>query len=84
MATWQVALVREQGVNFGVVVVQDRVLDNPTECDELCRWWALHLGCPVVLMAGRRHSTYGRRDIVGWLATINPSRLPWRQMTIAA
>lgn len=83
MTSWQVALVREQGINFGVVVVKDHAIDNPSERDELCRWWALHLGCPIALMGERQRRTYGRRDIVNWLASIDPSRLPWRQMTVA-
>lgn len=84
MTNWQVALVQEQGIKFGVVVVQDHIIDNPTERDNLRRWWAIHLGCPIALLGARRHQTYGRHDIVRWLATINPSRLPWRHMTVAA
>lgn len=84
MADWQVALVREQGINFGVIVVQDRVIETPIQRDNLCRWWTIHLGCPVALMGAHRHRTYGRSDIVNWLASIDPSRLPWRQMTVAA
>jgi hypothetical protein len=82
MSTWQVALVREQGVEFGVVVVQDHVIDNPTERDQLLSAWVTELGRPVALMGGRRHRSYGRRDIVDWLSTVHPSQLPWRQITL--
>ena len=81
MATWQVALIREQGVEFGVVVVQDSVIDNPQERESLLRWWTVHLQRPIALMGGRRHRSYGRRDIVDWLSNVHPSQLPWRQMT---
>jgi len=82
MSTWQIALVREQGVNFGVVVVKDHVLDNKTESDELCHSWAHRLGCPIALMGAHRHRTYGRQDIVRWLSSIHPARLPWREVTV--
>jgi hypothetical protein len=82
MSTWQVALVREQGVEFGVVVVQDHVIDSPNERDEVARFWTMQLQRPVALMGGHRHRTYGRHDIVNWLSGVHPSRLPWRQMTL--
>ena len=82
MNTWQVALVREQGVEFGVVVVQDHVIDNPTERDGVLSAWTMELGRPVALMGSHRHRTFGRPDIVRWLSNVNPSRLPWRQMTV--
>jgi hypothetical protein len=82
MTTWQVALVREQGVEFGVVVVQDHVIDSPTERDNLLNWWTAELGRPVALLGGQRHRSFGRRDIVDWLRNVHPSRLPWRQMTV--
>jgi len=82
MATWQVALVREQGVEFGVVVVQDHIIDNPSERERLLSAWAAELGRPVALMGGQRSRTFGRTDIVNWLSNVHPSRLPWRQVTI--
>ncbi len=82
MGTWQVALVRDQGVEFGVVVVQDHIIENSSERDGLVSWWCGQLGRPVALMGGQRHRAYGRRDIVNWLGSIDPSRLPWRQITV--
>jgi hypothetical protein len=49
MGTWQVALVREQGVEFGVVVVSDHVIDSPTEREKLLQGWTLELQRPVAL-----------------------------------
>jgi len=80
-STWQVALIREQDVEFGIVVVQDHVIDNPHERESLWRWWTAKLGRPIALLSRRQHRAYGRRDIVGWLDTVHPSQLPWRQMT---
>ncbi len=84
MSNWQVALVREQGVEFGVVCVRDSVIDNHSQRDEILRWWGAHLGRPVALMGAQRHGAYGRKDIVGWLQSVDPSRPPWRQMSVAA
>lgn len=84
MTTWQVALVREQGVEFAVVCVRDSVVDSPGERDELIRWWSLQLMRPVALIGAERHRTYGRRDIVDFLGSVHPSQLPWRQMNVAA
>jgi hypothetical protein len=80
MGTWQIALVREQGVEFAVIVVQDHVIDSPGRRDELIAHWATYLQRPAALMGAQRHRTYGRRDLVDWLATIHPSQLPWRRM----
>lgn len=84
MTTWQVALVREQGVEFAVVSVRDSVIDFPGERDELIRWWSLQLMRPVALIGAQRHRTYGRQDIVAFLSKVHPSQLPWRQMNVAA
>ena len=84
MTTWRVALVKEQGVEFAVVCVRDGVVDTPGERDDLIRWWTVHLGRPVVLIGAQRHRTYGRQDLVAFLSKVHPSRLPWRQMKVAA
>ncbi|XSC43438.1 hypothetical protein ACF1BQ_036605 [Bradyrhizobium sp. RDT10] len=82
MATWQVALIREQGLEFGVVLVKDSVVDTPGEREKLVNGWAFELGRPVALMGERRFKSYGRQDIVKWLSGVHPSRLPWRQVTL--
>jgi hypothetical protein len=84
MTTWQVAVVKEQGVTFAVICVQDSVIDNSHERERVWQWWTTHLGMPAALLGGRRHRSYGRKDIVGWLENVDPSRLPWRQMSVAA
>jgi hypothetical protein len=84
MATLNVALVREQGVNFAVLAVKDHVVDSPTERETLVSQGAVWFGMPTVLIGERRHRIYGRPDIVRFLRNVQPSRLPWRQMTVAA
>jgi len=53
MSTWDVALVREQGVEFAVVAVKDHVLNNVSKRDHLIQWWTAELARPVVLLAAR-------------------------------
>lgn len=84
MATWDVALVREQGVSFAIVAVRDSIISNRSEADELVRSWNLHLSLPVALLGAKQHRSYGRPDIVRWLRNVHPSQLPWRRMTLAA
>jgi hypothetical protein len=81
MATADVALIREQGVEFGVVCVRDDIIDNHHERDEQLRFWTGLLQRPVALLGAQRHRSFGRRDIVGWLGNINVARLPWRKFT---
>lgn len=84
MATWNVAVVREQGQVFAVVLVQDHVIDNPAMRADVIASWQNELGCRVALLGERRFRTYGPNDIVRWMRNVHPSRLPWRRMTMAA
>ena len=84
MATWQVALIKEQSVTFAVVSVRDSVINSPGQREDLIQAWEAHLGVPAVLIGAQQHRTYGRQDIVRWLRNVHPSRLPWRRMTLAA
>jgi hypothetical protein len=80
------AVVKEQGVTFGIYVVKQHVLGNPAEASSARRFFTRVLGAmPVVLMAqdSRGVPTYsGRRDIVQFLANIKMSRIPWKTYTV--
>ena len=85
MATGQVALVKEQGVDFAVVAVKSHVLNNHVERDDMIRWCSLEFGIPVVLMTQDSRGVptyYGPPDIVRFLQNIFPEQLPWREFTI--
>ena len=84
MATWQVAFVKEQNVTFAVAVVRDYVISNRSEADQTVRALSFRFGCPVVLLGAQQHQTYGRPDIVRFLQSVHLSRLPWRQVNLAA
>ena len=87
MTKGQVALVREQGQDFAVVVVKRHVLNSRSASDEAVRAFSLEFGVPTVLMAQDARSVptyYGRPDIVRFLQNIFPEQLPWREFTLAA
>ena len=84
----QVALVREQGVNFAVVVVKSTVIHgSKSKKDDLVQSFSVEFGVPSVLMAQDsrgRPTYYGRPDIVRFLSNVLPQRLPWRDFTLTA
>lgn len=82
MAEWQIALVREQGIDFAVAVVRDNVLSSPTQRNETVRDLSIALRRPTVIMSDADGEMYGRTDIVRFLSHVHPSRLPWRRMTL--
>lgn len=88
MTKGQVALVREQGVNFAVVIVKPSVLHGPKSSkDDLVATFSLEFGAPAVLMAQDSRGVptyYGRHDLVNWLKNVFPEQLPWREFTLAA
>jgi hypothetical protein len=85
--TLEGAIVTEQGVTFGIVIVKPHVLQNHASANGMiasCQRW-LRVA-PVVLMAqdGRGTPTYyGRKDIVNFLANIAMSRIPWKKYTLS-
>lgn len=84
----KVALVREQGVDFAVVLVKPSLLRSPkSQKDEAVRTWTIEFGCPAVLMAQDSHGVptyYGRPDLVRFLSNLFPEQLPWRDFDRAA
>lgn len=84
---FQGALIKEQGVTFGIVVVKPHVLQNDTEANTMRSFGKQVFGLvPIVLMAqnSRGIPTYlGRRDIVNFLSKVSMSRIPWREYTVA-
>lgn len=83
---FQGALVKEQGVTFGIVIVKPRVLNNPSEADSMRAFGTRVFGpMPIILMAqnSRGIPTYsGRRDIVKFLANVPIQAIPWREYTL--
>ena len=86
MANLTAAVVREQGVTFAVAIMQDWVLTNPQEADRQIPAVAHALGCPLVVLMGERNGQLrgNRRDVVDFVASIDPARLPWCDYRLAS
>lgn len=85
--TFQGALIKEQGIQFGIAIVKRYVLDNQGEAARVAAGFGSVFGrIPVVLMAqdSRGRPTYfGRPDIVRFLSRVPVSAIPWREYSVA-
>ena len=82
------AIIREQGVTFGIIIVKSHVLSCDTTAREVRDSFQASLaefsGLPVILAAQDSRgvfSYWGRPDIVDFLASISASRIPWERYT---
>lgn len=79
------AIIKEQGVTFAIVIVKRHIINNGLECDEARDAFRRYFpGMPIILMAqdhNGRPTYQGRRDIVAFLANVDPSRITWKQYT---
>ena len=80
------AVIREQGVTFAVVVMQEHVVNNSFEADRAIRAFQLAFpGMPVVLMAQDYEGVptyYGRRDLSQFMADVPLECVPWAEYSI--
>ncbi len=86
MTSFDGAVISEQGVKFGLLVVKQHVLHDENAKRQMrgfgTRVW---VRLPIVLVAqdGRGVPTYsGRRDIVDFLARIDMRRIPMKRWTV--
>lgn len=82
---FQGALIKEQGVTFGIIIVKPHVLNSSSAAETMQKLGYSVLGLvPIILMAqnSRGVPTYlGRKDIVKFLANIPVQAIPWREYT---
>ncbi|TNE63227.1 MAG: hypothetical protein EP335_10170 [Alphaproteobacteria bacterium] len=80
MARVRAALTREQGITFVVVAVKDHVVLNSSLSDQMIQAAISSFGCGLVVLMGERNRRLqgNRRDVVNFVASIHPSRLPWK------
>jgi len=80
------AVVKEQRVTFGIVVVKEQVLRNSDTISNMQAFGRRAFGMmPIILMAQNsagRAQYYGRKDIVNFLAKIDPRRIPFKEYTL--
>ena len=74
----------EQGQDFVIVLVKDRVINSPTDREEIITFAEQEFGMRAALLGEQRAQTYGPNDIVRWLGNVHPSQLPWREYSLAA
>lgn len=86
--TFEGAVIKEQGITFGVIVVKRHALDDVSGRDGLVRSASEAFGgIPTVLMAqdnSGRARYYGRPDIVRFMANVPLHAVPWRRYRLAA
>ncbi len=84
---FQGAVIKEQGVTFGIIIVKPYVLQNQKERESVVLLGKKAFGAmPIVLMAqnSRGVPTYwGRTDIVNFLSKIPMECIPWREYTFS-
>ncbi len=83
----QGAVIKEQGIEFAIVIVKKHIVDNKFSADKAIEAFSpLFPGLPLVLAAQDHRGQfiyYGRDDISKFLASIHPSRIPWKEYTFS-
>lgn len=86
MSSFDGAVIKEQGLTFGIAVVRRSLLTNPAARDQAIVEFSEVFGSiPTVLMAqdGAGTPTYfGRDDIVEFLASVPMEAIPWQRYTL--
>lgn len=82
------AIIKEQGVTFGIIVVKKHILSSDSSArearDNFQSCLAEFSDIPLVLAAQGSRGAFeywGRPDIVKFLASISASRIPWKTYT---
>lgn len=85
---FQGAVVKEQGVTFGIVTVKPSVLQASMPRESMMNFGMRAFGAiPIILMAQDSHGTptyWGRKDIVNFLSKIPMQCIPWKEYTMTA
>ena len=82
------AIIKEQGVTFGIIIVKKHVLSTDSSARQARSNFQSSLsefsGIPLILAAQDSRGVFeywGRPDIVDFLAAIHASRIPWNTYT---
>jgi hypothetical protein len=79
----QAAIIKERGVQFTVVIVQQHLFDSQEGCQTTAHAFEPYFpGMPIILMAQDSRGTpsyWGRKDIVSFLSGVALSRFPWKE-----
>lgn len=81
------AVIREQGITFAVVVVKPHAMSSDSTAREtMVNMQSFFPGMPIALASQDsrgRFRYHGRNDLVNFLASIDPSRIPWKEYTFS-
>ena len=81
------AVVKEQGVSFAIIIVKKSAMQTSyTARKARASVQGLFPRLPIVLASqdsGGRFEYRGRNDLVKFLASIDASRIPWKEYTIS-
>ena len=87
MMQFQGAIITEQGVTFGILIVKQHILNDIGRRDLLVSQASqLFGGIPTVLMAQDFTETstyYGRDDIARFMTSVPLEAIPWTEYTIS-
>jgi hypothetical protein len=83
---FQGALLREQGVEFAIVIVRRNILDDRMRAAATINsFQSIFPRRPVVLMGqdlSGRATYYGRPDIVRFMASVPLEAVPWKEFSL--
>lgn len=83
---FQGAVVKEQGVTFAIVIVKKSAVQTNHAADKTRQaFQGLFPRLSIVLASQDSHGLFeyqGRNDLVQFLASIDASRIPWKEYTL--
>jgi hypothetical protein len=83
----QGAVVKEQNVTFAIVIVKPSAMQTSAASDSSRKaFQPLFPSLPLILASQDSRGIFqyqGRKDIVSFLANIDPSRIPWKEYTFS-
>lgn len=84
------AVIREQGIAFGIIIVKHRITQSQSESYAAREYWQSTVAdfaeIPLILASQDSRGVFryqGRRDIVDFLASIDSSRIPWKRYSVS-
>ena len=83
----QGAVIKEQGITFAIVIVKPSAMQTTSDsANTRATFQCLFPRLQLVLASQDSRGTFeyqGRKDLVGFLASIDASRIPWKEYTFS-
>jgi len=83
----QGSIVKEQGVTFAIVIVKPSATHTNSEAAKTrAALQGLFPGLPLVLASQDSRGVFeyqGRKDLVGFLASVDASQIPWKEYSVS-